>query len=190
VSEAEVEGRFRRFAELEAAPSSPLYVRLALAVADDAVRWLAACVWADRPQRRERLEAAVRLARRDPPRVEQGDLVEALPWLAADAPQGAEFVAFHAGVLPYLPRERRAAFVAALARVSEQRPVTWISNEAPGVVFEEPGAAASMSALRFVLARSRFVGGERHDQVLALADPHGARLEWFEPSRAGTRLAF
>jgi len=43
---------------------------------DDAVRWLEACVWADQTERTARLRAAVEVARREPPVVEQGDALE------------------------------------------------------------------------------------------------------------------
>ena len=56
---------------------------------DEAVRWLLACVWSDHWHRRQRLEAAIYLARSDPPLVMRGDLVDDLASLI-----------FHPGVFP------------------------------------------------------------------------------------------
>jgi hypothetical protein len=86
-----------------------------------AVRWLLACVWPDHPDRRRRLEAAIRLARSEPPSVTSGDLVDDLPALLASAPSDAELVVFHSAVLAYVSRERRQAFADVLTKASRRR---------------------------------------------------------------------
>ncbi|CAN5881933.1 DUF2332 domain-containing protein [soil metagenome] len=74
----------------------------------DQVRWLEACVWPDQPDRLARLRAAVSLARKDPPRIIEGDLVDTLPSVASSAPQDTCLCVFHSVVLGYLdPRDRR-----------------------------------------------------------------------------------
>ncbi len=73
---------------------------------DDQVRWLQACVWPDQPDRLARLRAAVNLARTDPPRIIEGDLVDTLPSLASSAPDDACLCVFHSGA--WLPRPRRS----------------------------------------------------------------------------------
>jgi hypothetical protein len=148
----------------------------------DATRWLRACVWADQPERRARLEAALDVARRLPPIVERGDLVAEVGRLAAAAPPDARLVVMHGGVLPYLPQERRRAFVAALAAASRRRPIVWISNEAPGVVFEWPREEPRPRAATFLLGRVRLEEGVVEEELLACAHPHGDHLAWFPPS--------
>jgi hypothetical protein len=100
---------------------------------DDAVRWLLACVWRDHAERRRRLEAAIDLARSDPPPVTRGDLVDDLPALLAGAPPDATLVVLHSAVLRYVSPDRREAFAHVLAETSKRRKVVWISNEGPGV---------------------------------------------------------
>jgi len=144
---------------------------------DDAVRWLSACVWPEHHERRQRLEGAIATARADPPVVSAGDLVDDLPALLAEVPDGAQLVLFHSAVLSYVSRERRQAFANALAQASKQRDIIWLANEAAGVVPELPAPAPS-GALRFVVGRTHFTNGRRRSELLALAHPHGAELAW------------
>ena len=141
---------------------------------DDAVRWLLACVWADHPERRRRLEGAIAIARADPPVVGAGDLVDDLPAVLADVPRDAQLVVFHSAALTYVSPDRRQTFAALLAAASQRREIIWLSNEAPGVV----AGAASMTELRFLLGRTRFTNGQRRDELLAHSPPHGADVTW------------
>jgi hypothetical protein len=145
---------------------------------DDAVRWLLACVWPDHHERRRRLEAAIEMARAQPPVVKAGDLVDDLPAVLAEAPADAQLVVFHSAVLTYVSPDRRHAFADVLAETSKRRDVVWLSNEAPGVVREMAGLAPKDSEGRFLLGRTRLTGGRRQDQLLALAHPHGAEMTW------------
>jgi hypothetical protein len=147
---------------------------------ETAVRWLLACVWPDHPERRKRLEAAIQLAKADPPPVVAGDLVDDLPALLEHAPERATLVVFHSAVLSYVSPARRTAFAGVLADASRLRDIVWVSNEAPGVV-GETSAATACSDGRFLLSRTLFSGRRPRDEHLALAHPHGAHLEWLSP---------
>jgi hypothetical protein len=144
---------------------------------DDAVRWLLACVWPEHHERRRRLEGAIATARADPPVVSTGDLVDDLPALLAEAPDGTRLVVFHSAVLSYVSRERRHAFADVLAHASKRRDIIWLSNEAAGIVPDLPAVAPSAS-LRFLVGRTHFTNGQRRSEPLALAHPHGAELAW------------
>jgi hypothetical protein len=131
-------------------------------VADaDAVAWLEALVWPEETDRLERLRAAVAIARRDPPRIVAGDLVEELPGLAAEAPRDATLVVFHTAVLAYLTLDRREE----LGRRAGAAGATWIACEAPGVL-----PALGTAGRGFVLG----VDGRR----VATCDSHGRWLRW------------
>ena len=145
---------------------------------DDAIRWLMACVWPEHHERRRRLEGAIDLARANPPTVSAGDLVDDLPAMLAEVPDDAQLVVFHSAVLSYVSRDRQQAFAEVLADTSKRRDVVWLANEASGVIPEMTALAPSLSSLRFLLGRTRFTNGQRHDDLLALAHPHGAELAW------------
>ena len=145
---------------------------------DDAVRWLLACVWPDHHERRQRLDAAIEVARAYPPAVKAGDLVDDLPAVLAQAPDHAQLVVFHSAVLTYVSPERRRSFADTLAETSRRRDVVWLSNEAPGVVPEMTALAPKESEGRFLLGRTRFTNSRRQDELLALAHPHGAEMTW------------
>ncbi len=134
-----------------------------------ATRWLTALVWPDQAFRLARLERAVDIARSDPPRLVEGDLVELLRGVANTAPRDAALVIFHSAVLTYLDVDRRRAFVDQVRSI----PATWISNEGSGVI--DTIAPVSRSAhdnnpTPFVVAR---------DGVpVALGGAHGQTLDW------------
>ena len=132
---------------------------------DDDVRWLGCLLWPGEGDREQRLAAAVATARRDPPPVHRGDLLDDLPALAAQAPAEATLVVYHTSVLSYVTMHKRRQFAAAVAGLG----AVWLSNEGPGVVPDLPlppyGGSPS------VLARDGRT-------LLAFADPHGTWLHW------------
>jgi hypothetical protein len=139
---------------------------------DDDMRWLETLVWPDQPDRLARLRGAIAEARTDPPRVVAGDLLSALPALAAEAPQDATLVIFHTAVLAYIvdpvARDGFARTVRALNAV-------WISNEAP---FVFPDIAAKLTAPGPKGAFLLSVNGV----PTAWTDPHGAWIDWLAPA--------
>ena len=145
---------------------------------DDAVRWLLACVYPDHRERRRRLEAAIGLARAQPPVVDAGDLVDDLPAVLEQVPDDAQLVVFHSAVLTYVKPDRRQAFAAVLAGASRKRNIVWLSNEPPGVVPEVAALAPAQGGLRYLLARTQFTNGQRRDELLAHAHVHGADVAW------------
>jgi hypothetical protein len=97
---------------------------------EDDVRWLRTLVWPEQYDRLARLDAALELARRDPPRVVRGDLNERLDELAAQAREtAATLVVFHTAVLDYVPEPGRGGFVARVRRLGGH----WLSQELPDV---------------------------------------------------------
>jgi hypothetical protein len=140
---------------------------------DDQVAWLETLVWPDQPHRLARLRAAISVARADPSRVVQGNLLTDLPALVAEAPPDATLVVFHTAVLAYVADpDMRAAF----ARTVLDLGAIWICNEAP-LVFPDIAAKAATSPARgaFLLAVN--------ETPLAWTDPHGAWMEWIGGTR-------
>jgi hypothetical protein len=132
--------------------------------------WLRALVWPgpEASARLERLDAAAGIAAGEPARMLAGDLVDRLPDALDLVPAGCTAVVFHTAVLPYLPRERRLAFVELVSAL----PVRWIAQEAPGVVpgtgVEPPGGWGT----EFVLSLD--------GRPLARTAPHGGRISWLD----------
>ncbi len=130
--------------------------------------WLHALIWPgpEAAARLERLDAAAGIAGAEPAHMLAGDLVDRLPDALNLVPDGCTVVVFHTAVLPYLPRERRAAFLDLVSGL----PVHWIAQEAPGVV---PGTGAEPPGgwgTEFVLSLD--------GRPLARTAPHGGRIDW------------
>ena len=133
--------------------------------------WLEALVWPEQRDRLARLRAAITIAQKNPPRLAQGNLLEDLAPLAAQAPKDATLVIFHSAVLAYVwPQQLRDQF----ARDVRALDAIWISNETPQVF---PSIAAKTAAQptpgNFLLA----VNGE----PVAWVDHHGTFANWLPP---------
>jgi hypothetical protein len=152
---------------------NPLDVRC-----EDDARWLLACVWADHPERRQHLEAALSVARQHSPWVIAGDVSTELPALLTEAPREAQLVVFHSATLPYLSEEHRDDLTRILTAESRRRNIVWISNKACGLISEFAEMAPKGTRRAFLLGKTILSEGRRVDALLALAHPHGAELEW------------
>jgi hypothetical protein len=131
---------------------------------EEDARWLSCLVWPGEGDRAERLAAAIAVARRDPPAVHRGDLATAVTALAATAPAGATLVVYHTSVLYQVAVEQRERFAATVRDLG----AVWLSAESPGVVPGTEGPARD--GMSHVVARD--------GRPFALADSHGAWLEW------------
>ncbi|GAA1969309.1 DUF2332 domain-containing protein [Amycolatopsis minnesotensis] len=137
---------------------------------DDDLRWLEALIWPEHGHRRQRLRAAAGIVRADPPHLVRGDLLADLPRLAARAPREATLVVFHSSVLYQVPAPTRLAFTELVRGL----PGHWISNEGaevfpeifPEITVPVPADGPQLSVLAL------------DGRPLALAAPHGQRLEW------------
>jgi hypothetical protein len=144
-------------------------------------RWLVACTWPG-TGRLARQAAAIDAARLDPPTVVEGDAVESLLGLLAGASDDALPVVTTTWVLAYFSKDDRARFQQVLLRSGRDRPVAWVSAEWPTVVAGLPPVLVAQPAPPpgiDVMGLLTFAGdGEPTSEVLGLAHPHGAWLEW------------
>jgi hypothetical protein len=137
-------------------------------VADEAgTKLLEAFVWADQPERIERLRRAIEVVRSKPPELIQGDYVELLPKVLAERRDDALTVVYHSASVVYLPREVREDLREKIEEAGREGPLAWLSYES---VQEKPGYYV------FVLDLQTWPGGER--RRLARLDGHASRLEW------------
>lgn len=141
---------------------NPLDVR-----SDEDVQWLKTLVWPEQTKRLSRLEAAISVARRDPPRVIAGDLLEETEALAAKAPTGARLVIFHTAVLNYVAPKVREDFATLVNDLGAE----WLANEGASILPE----VASMNMLEdrpgaFVLSHN--------GRAIARTGPHGQFVDW------------
>lgn len=152
---------------------------------EDAVRWLAACVWPEQAHRQERLASAVALARRAPAEVRLGDVVRDLHAVLDPVPPDQDLVVTISWTLVYMAREDRTALSEALVAVARGRPdgrLHVLTLEAPTVVpwIEPPPVAPDASdALRHasVLGLSTATADGHAARALARAQAH---LAWVE----------
>jgi hypothetical protein len=132
---------------------------------------LLAYVWPDQPDRIRQLEAALAVAERDPPHVEQGDAADWLESkLAAPPTPGRTRIVLHSIAFQYFPEATQKRIAAAIERTgaaaSESSPLAWLRFE-----FLTADGKTSL--------RLRTWPGEE-DRLLAWAHPHGKWVRWLE----------
>ncbi|HEX5872060.1 MAG TPA: DUF2332 domain-containing protein [Longimicrobium sp.] len=135
--------------------------------APEEAAWLQTLVWPGQEDRAARLRAAIHIARRHPPGVGQGDLLDEQIPVVTPPPPKATLVIFHSATLAYVSPVDRARFVDNVRKSG----AVWISHEAPAVF---PEIARKLDGRpppdRFILA----VNGE----PVALTGPHGQSIDW------------
>jgi len=134
---------------------------------DEDMEWLKTLVWPEQSERLSRLEAAIAVARRDPPKVITGDLLKETEALAAQAPSGAHLVIFHTAVLNYVAPEVRKEFATLVNDLGAE----WFANEGARILPD----VASADALEgrpgaFVLSHN--------GRAIARTGPHGQFVDW------------
>ena len=157
----------------------------------DTAAWLRALIWPEHLDRMAILQAAIRIAQDDPPRLVRGDLVDDLAVLAADAPRPAALVITDTWVLAYVQPARRVAFVSELRTLASRlaRPVWLVSCEGQSVtaslglgVGQEPADGSSGFSL---LTLHRFdADGRSQHTLLAECHAHGRWIRWLDPATA------
>ncbi|PZS39106.1 MAG: DUF2332 domain-containing protein [Pseudonocardiales bacterium] len=131
-------------------------------------RWLECLLWPGEGGRKARLRGALATARRHPPPVHRGDLVDDLARVAAGAPPHATLVVYHSAALAYVDVDKRRAFGLAAHDLN----AVWLSNEASGVVPLPAAAPAHRNrADSFTLIRNG-------TELLAFTDSHGTWIDW------------
>jgi len=130
-------------------------------------RLLEAFVWADQPERIDRLRRAIALARTCEIDLRRGDYVDLLPQLLEERRDEARTVVFHSVSSTYLTEERYDQLVAVLSRAAADGPLARVSLEGPRHDPEYGGVALDLTV---------WPGGET--RRLAKADFHAAWMEW------------
>jgi hypothetical protein len=135
---------------------------------EEGVRLLSCFVWADQPERLERLRRAVDVARAEPPELLQGDYVELLPELLEDRDPAALTVVFQTASTQYLERERYRRLRHALLDASRDAPLAWISTQR----YDETEERDYGHPLELAL------WPDHEPRVVARMGYHGEWLEW------------
>jgi hypothetical protein len=129
-------------------------------------RWLRALVWPENAAQATLQDEALAVVAADPPRTVAGDMVEVLPRVVAEVPDGTPVVVFHSATRMHVPTGRREAFDAAIAGIARDHALFHLSYEPS----EEASLAAGEPVFALELRR-----GPGRGRTLAIGDGHG---EW------------
>ncbi len=133
---------------------------------DSATLWLRALVWPEHWDRAQLLDRAIQLARRDPPALIAGDMVERLPDALANVSVDAVLCVYHSYALNQTPRPIRERTLALLADHARRRDLFRISME----WFSDQ----EMPEMELFTYR----GSEVERELLARCESHGRWMEW------------
>ena len=95
---------------------------------EDGSRLLQAFVWPDQPGRLDRLRRAIDVVRHDPPELQRGDYVEALPELLRDRRQGEQLVIFQSASTQYVDAVGLERLHEAMSAAGGDEPLVFIST--------------------------------------------------------------
>jgi hypothetical protein len=141
----------------------------------DTCRWLLTLVSPEHDDRRDRLGQALEIARRDPPPIRRGDLLEELPGLVAEAlaalPDGGVLVVFHSAVIAYLDESQRERSASLMQELVVDSRVHWVSNDRPGALRAVTASGPEPPPGRCVLAMD--------GQAVGHTQQHGRSLHWW-----------
>ena len=113
---------------------------------------------------------AIEVARRQPPEIVAGNLLEALPELLERTPAESPTVVFHSAVIAYLEESDRRRFESMMASLVREQRCHWISNESSTVLPEVTATGPDPRPGGFVLG----VDG----RSVAFTHGHGRWLRW------------
>jgi hypothetical protein len=135
--------------------------------------WLRALLWPEHTDRLALLNAAVEVARREPPTLYRGGLLERLPGLIRAATPESAVCMFATFVLHQFPADLRAQFRRLLLDLSRERELHLVLIGYGA--FLEPGSQLDGEE-QVWMARLRDGAGEY--RVAAVANPHGRWIDW------------
>ncbi len=145
---------------------------------DAATDWLLACVWPDHRERLARAASALRSLAANPPRIVRGDMVDDLEALIDQAPSDHLVTVLTSWSAAYLRPADRGRLVHVLERASHQRPIVWLSMEAPGVVpgIEVPDFTVEAATSPSLVGSLRFDRGVVTATTLGWTHAHGVQF--------------
>jgi len=134
---------------------------------EEDMKWLKTLVWPEQTDRSARVDAAIAVARRDPPHIVAGDLLEETEALALQAPAGSHLVIFHTAVLNYVTPDVRKEF----ATLVKDLGATWLANEGARILPNVVSATVLEDRPEaFVLSSD--------GRAIARTGPHGQFIDW------------
>lgn len=140
----------------------------------DGRAWLEGLVWPEERERAARIAGALDVVAAEPPLLVAGDAadIDVVRRVASQAPADATLVVTTPGVLPYVPRARRDALIAALRAPDGIRAggVRWITLDQPRLHDAWIPSIDPDGWTGFALALD--------GRVLAAADPLGSWIDW------------
>ncbi len=141
---------------------------------DDDVEWLRALLWPEHLDRLALLNAAIEVARPDPPRLVRGDVIAVLPAEVATAPAGSAVCLLATFVLNQFPRDLLLRFGALLLDLSRERELHLLV-----MGFSEFIEAGTPLTGDVAVWHLRLTAGQGEYRLLSRANPHG---RWLEPA--------
>jgi len=132
------------------------------------VEWLHALTWPEHHDRRALLSDAIDVARRDPPRLIEGDVLDELPAVLDEIPDDVPVVVYSTLVLYQVPEAVQTALRNLIADAATGPPVHWLTGSHG---FDDPSDGLE-------LHWHRGVDGDLVTDPLATFQHHGEWIDW------------
>jgi hypothetical protein len=137
------------------------------------VAWLRALLWPEHTDRLALLNAALEVARSEPPKLLRGDVFELLPAQITATPASSAVCVFATFVLHQFTPEMRSRLRAMLEALSHSREIFLVQIGCPD--FIQPGSQLDGEEQVWIL---RIRNGAGEYRISSIANPHGRWLDW------------
>lgn len=134
----------------------------------DDVEWLRALIWPEHTTRRQYLEHAIEVARREPPTLFEGRAVDRLEGVCSRVSTDETLCLFNTHALYQFSQTARQRFLDRVVALGEQRDLFWLSCE------------YSPRLLAPVVQLVAFEDGVKSAALLAMYQAHGEWIEWID----------
>jgi hypothetical protein len=132
----------------------------------DDMLWLKALTWPEHADRRELLERAVAIARRDPPKLIAGDAADIFPSVADGIAPDMPVIVYHSFTMNQLDTKQRELIEDAFCRIGARRPLARVGLEwAAGADYPS-------------LSLTNYSAVQIERWMLAECEPHCAWIRW------------
>lgn len=129
------------------------------------MRWARSLLWPEQWGRRERFDAAVAVARREPPVLVRGDAIDVIGEVIDEAPAEAALVVVHTFVLNQFSESHRSRLREALAAAGRRLDTIGIEHLTRDAPYPE-------------ILHTRYDAGDHESRHLGSAHHHGEWLAW------------
>ncbi|MEQ8945963.1 MAG: DUF2332 domain-containing protein [Balneola sp.] len=134
--------------------------------------WLKALIWADKTERLEKMEQAIKIAKQEEIDFRKASSLEAFSEIIASQEEGIPLVIYHTHTLYQFNQKDRESFWALIDGIGRKRDLTYIATEDVRVFKSDYGLKGILVEL------TEYLNGEKNNRIIAETNGHANWIKW------------